>query len=299
MPDSRFEVVRTNESAFAEWELRDHEADAVAKVAPGSGGLVSAWRVGEEEVLHLDPPDRLDPSGHVRGGIPVLFPLAGRLPNEEYGVGGQTYRLPLHGFARDCAWEAGDASTQDAAALTMTLRESPETLTRFPFSFTLALTVAIRHRSLETIWRITNTGQEPMPLHAGLHPYFRADPERKPGLRLHTDATAVFDNVTGETRALDEFDYALDFNDPVVDAALLNHRAQPLRVERPGYSPLALEWEGYHTVVVWTPREREFLCVEPWTGPPGAMASGEGLLRIAPGETTTLRFSVTLGGISD
>jgi len=281
----RFTVTRVDRSAFAEWELRDAETDAVASVAPAKGGFVSAWRVGDESVLHLDPPERLDPSGHVRGGIPVLFPIAGRLPGGAYQHAGRTYQLPLHGFARDCAWGVASVSTAGAASITMTLGDTQQTRERFPWPF-----------ALELRWQIANPGGEPLPLHCGLHPYFRADPARKTGLRVHTDARHVFDNVTGETRALDEFDYALDFDAPVVDAALLDHAAQPLRVERPGCSPLALEWEGFRTVVVWTLREREFLCVEPWTGPPGALASGAGLLHVPPGETRALSFRMTLGG---
>ena len=60
------------------FELTD--GDAAATVVPERGGLVTRFAVGARELLYLDPATLADPTKNVRGGVPVLFPFAGRPP---------------------------------------------------------------------------------------------------------------------------------------------------------------------------------------------------------------------------
>ena len=41
-------------------------------------------------------------------------------------------------------------------------------------------------------------------------------------------------------------------------------------------------------VVVWTEPPRAMVCLEPWSGPRGALVSGEGRLELEPGAQLTL-----------
>jgi galactose mutarotase-like enzyme len=41
-------------------------------------------------------------------------------------------------------------------------------------------------------------------------------------------------------------------------------------------------------VVIWTDPPRPMVCLEPWTGPRGALISGEGRLELAAGESLEL-----------
>jgi galactose mutarotase-like enzyme len=47
--------------------------------------------------------------------------------------------------------------------------------------------------------------------------------------------------------------------------------------------------------VVWSDPPRPMLCLEPWTAPRGAMATGDRLLQVPPGETLELRCSYKTG----
>ena len=40
--------------------------------------------------------------------------------------------------------------------------------------------------------------------------------------------------------------------------------------------------------VIWTLAGKEFVCLEPWTGPGDGLNTGRGLLLAAPGETRVL-----------
>src|SRR5438552_3652936 len=81
---------------------------AVAEVLPQRGGLVTRFAVGRDEVLYLDPTTLVDRTKNVRGGIPVLFPIAGRLGGDRYLIDGASYPMRQHGLARQAPWSVID-----------------------------------------------------------------------------------------------------------------------------------------------------------------------------------------------
>lgn len=56
--------------------------DVRAMVVPARGALVASLQVAGRDVLYLDRATLDDPTKNVRGGIPVLFPFAGKLADE-------------------------------------------------------------------------------------------------------------------------------------------------------------------------------------------------------------------------
>src|SRR5690349_16825986 len=83
-------------------ELTIEQAGVAASVAPARGAIVTALRVAGRDVLFMDRGTLLDPAKSVRGGIPILFPFAGRLANDTLLHAGTT--LKQHGFARNRPW---------------------------------------------------------------------------------------------------------------------------------------------------------------------------------------------------
>src|SRR4051794_23759870 len=97
--------IETSRDEFARYALVDDGPVASrVEVIPERCALVTSFRVGDREVLYLDPATLVDPAKNVRGGIPVLFPMAGKLANERYAVDGREYSMKQHGFARNRAW---------------------------------------------------------------------------------------------------------------------------------------------------------------------------------------------------
>jgi galactose mutarotase-like enzyme len=98
-----------------------------AEIVPEFGGIVSALRLpgpdGQpRECLyrHAWFWDAAPPAELTRGGIPVLFPVCGRLLQEDrpglYRVDGQAYVLPIHGFAMRQPWEVARPTAPMACA---------------------------------------------------------------------------------------------------------------------------------------------------------------------------------------
>lgn len=261
------------------WRLEDQEA--VVEVVPERGALVTRFALDGREILHLDESTLADPAQNVRGGIPVLFPMAGRLPGDVYRVDGREYRMKQHGFARNLPWTA--VSTADG--LSLRLESSAETRAVFPWDFAAVLRVGLLANVLGVVLRVENLSASAMPFHAGFHPYFRVDDAAKAATRVDTDALRAWDNVTQSVVEVGEPDFTVE----ELDLHLLDHHPPGTALHVPDRPPLRLEWrDPVRVMVLWTKRGKDFVCVEPWTGRAGALASGEPLPWIAPGASAEL-----------
>jgi galactose mutarotase-like enzyme len=287
---ARYEVIRT-EDPLETHLLLDHEAKARVVLAPTRGGMVTRFIVGDTSVLYLDPETLKDPTKNVRGGIPVLFPIAGRLPDDRYAIDGKTYTMKQHGFARTMPFAIVDQATDGGARLGLGLSPNAMTRAQYPFDFRLAMTYVLSEGRLVVHTRVTNVGAEPMPLSPGLHPYFQLADRNKATARVVTDATQAWDNHAGALVALRE---PIDLGADVVDLHVLDHWPRTVRLVRPQDRDLELALGVPDRVlVVWTERGRDFVCVEPWTARGGALADGTAV-RIPPGGTLETSFTIAV-----
>lgn len=250
---------------------------AELEVVPGRGGIITRWQVAGRELLYLDQERFADPNLSVRGGIPILFPICGNLPDNTFYHQGQTYSLKQHGFARDQAWEVKE---QTANSLTLSLSHNPITLSQYPFPFVLDLTYTLTATSLTLATTIHNPGQTDLPFSFGFHPYFLVT--HKSALQITLPATTFIDQKTQTAaRFTGEFDWAVAELDlafhPLTQATaeiIFTNMNQGLRLD---FSP------DYRTLVFWTLADKDYVCLEPWTAPRNALNTGDDLLKIAPG----------------
>jgi galactose mutarotase-like enzyme len=291
----RYEVIQTQDPLETHL-LVDHDAKARVVLAPARGGMVTRFIVGDTNVLYLDTDTLKDPTKNVRGGIPVLFPIAGRLTDDKYQVDGVTYTMKQHGFARNVPWAIVDQATDGGARLGLALTPSHVTRPQFPFEFRLAMTYVLSEGRLTLQMRVSNTGERPMPIHPGLHPYFQLADRNKRAARVVTDATRAFDNRTGATIELHE---PIDLSGDVVDVHVLDHWPRNVRLTRPQDRDLEL-WLGVpdRVLVVWTERGRDFVCVEPWTTLRNALNEGRAVI-VPPGGTHETTFSIGLASSNE
>ncbi len=101
---------------------------------------------------------------------PVLFPIVGRLKNDQYEFEGRSYGLSQHGFARDrefcCVF-------QSATEVHFELKSDAESLAKYPFHFVFQIRYTLKERELITSYHLENTGQNVMLFSIGAHPGFR------------------------------------------------------------------------------------------------------------------------------
>ena len=161
------------DSPYPHWEFAHPDSGDLLRLVPERGGLVTGWRCSGREVLYFDAERFADPAQSVRGGIPVLFPICGGLPNNQLPLPQGTVELPQHGFARDQSWQLGELG--DGSGVQLQLNASPQTLQSYPFAFALTLELRLEPAALAICATVANHGDGVMPFSLGLHPYFRVD----------------------------------------------------------------------------------------------------------------------------
>lgn len=268
--------------------LEDPSSKARAELIPARGALLSRWTLDGEPVLYLDESTLWDKSKSVRGGIPVLFPIAGKIPGDTFSHEGKSYWLKQHGFARNQAWTVVSSSGGDAAEVVLGLVASDLTRAVFPFDFEATLTFRLSGRRLDVDFAVKNTGTERMPLHYGLHPYFQVSDAEKAQCRLEAEATRAHVNQTGDRIAYGTPDFTL----PELDLHLLDSTTRHPVFHRGSLPALVFDWSAdFPVVVLWTVKGKDYVCVEPWTAPGGALVTGEGLRFVDPGQRVEIPFA--------
>ncbi|MFN5221256.1 MAG: galactose mutarotase [Cyanobacteriota bacterium] len=267
------------------------------RLVPERGGLVTGWRCGGREVLYFDAARFADPALSVRGGIPVLFPICGNLPEDRLTLPQGTFSLPQHGFARDRPWTL--TALEDGAGVRLELQDDATTRACYPFAFRLGMELRPEPGALAIQVQVehcpgadgstANDESGLMPFSFGLHPYLAvADPA---AVRLEGLADTCLDPPT---RAPAPTAGLLQRLAGGVD--LLSPAAGPVRLLDP-QAGLAVSLETtapFDQVVVWTDPPRPMVCVEPWTAPRGSLVSGERRLELAPGSSLTLECRYVL-----
>jgi galactose mutarotase-like enzyme len=283
-------AIALEQKQYKTYILSDQTANSTLEVVPERGGIATSWRVSGKEIFYLDAERFANPDLTVRGGIPILFPICGNLPDNTYTHKGVPRTLKQHGFARDLPWTAAEQVTQNRAALTLVLDSSDRTRAVYPFDFRLVFTYQIKGNALEIFQRYTNLSAEPMPFASGLHPYFLAPDKSKlrfeiPGMQYrdqNTHKKGYFTSVFDPT--LEEID--VSFDELTGLAATVTDALRRLR--------LTISYNSsYGKLVFWMVKGKDFYCLEPWTAPRNALNTGEHLINLPPGATCEMLVRMT------
>lgn len=287
-------------------QLRKGTLTAAAETA---GGELVSLRDGEGREYIWDG----DPTWW-SGRNPVLFPIVGGLKEGKVCFGGREYEMGRHGFARRSEFSLAG---QGEDFVDFRLTESPETLARYPFPFSLT----VRHRLLEdgfsTEFLVENTGHTELPFCVGAHTAFRCPMEEG---EAFTDYELVFREpealdsplLTPEglvdpgrsARFLDGGDrLPLDYGvfaevDTMIFEGLRS--GQVKLVSRKTGRGVAMEFGEFPMLAFWTKPGAPFLCLEPWQGcaayadESGVFTDKPHCVTLAPGEKKSLAYRVTL-----
>lgn len=292
--------------------------DAQAILLPERGGLLQSLVLQTPtqvtpELLWQPPAAKIsgfDQSGDwPGGGAPWLFPFAGRVFHQgqvgSYELDGQIYQMPIHGFAYSLNWRVRAQRAQQA---TLLLSSDAKTRQLYPFDFTATahyeLDTSAIHCALHVTAAATNQG--PMPLAAGMHPYFRmplAAPDigdltsclvqLAAGEQIQVTPTGTAGITTVRDQPFRHF-----LNDPLTHNLILGKLAAPtaqLQDHCAGIN-IVIKAEPNKAVkyfVLWSKPEAGFYCLEPWMCLPDAVSSKTNCQWLQPG--AELRMRVTIG----
>ena len=283
-----------------------------ASFLPGLGLLGTSLRHRGEELLALPGGVEGYRDGHVTG-LPLLAPWANRLPGWRYRAAGVEVDLdgldlhtdpgglPIHGtLTAHRGWRPGRlAADADRAVLEAGLDygDWPELLAAFPFPHRLTVTFALQGASLAVTTTLAATGDRPVPVAFGWHPYLRLPGAPRAAWRLllpFRTHLELDDRGLPTGKAADEPAEAAPVGERTFDD-LYTLGADPaerrLGLEAAGRRLVVGYGDGYDHAQVFAPPEAEFVCLEPMTAPTAALATGATPL-VAPGDSFSARFTI-------
>ncbi len=216
---------------------------------------------------------------------PVLFPIVGKVKNNEYTFNGNKYSLGQHGFARDLDFKIV-VKTLDS--IKHILKSDPQTKERYPFDFEFRVTHTLENKTLKVSWEVTNTGDSDMYFSVGAHPAFNV-PVAGSGanksdyylyLEKSNGAPLTYKLLEGGKGTVDdEKQYTIEDDNGYVrvseklfenDALIFDeNKLQKASICHPDKSPyVTIEAKGFPAFGIWTPpmKNAPFICLEPWYG---------------------------------
>lgn len=279
------------------------------------GGGVREYTVDGHPVLQPYPVEAMCDGAH---GAP-LIPWPNRLGDGTYRWGGVDHQVALtepekgnaiHGFLRWRPWRAVEHAPD---RVVMACRLYP--LQGYPFSLDVQVDYAVSAAGLVVKTTATNIGDSSCPYGCGQHPYLSPGPGLVDDCTLHLDAAtrictdderqlptgrepvagSPYDLRRGRLLGDLQIDYAF------TDLGRDGEGKAWCRLVRPDGTTAAI-WvdESYPIIEVYTadtlapPRRRRGLGTEPMSCPPNAFQTGENVISLEPGGSTTHTWGALL-----
>ncbi|MGY6530217.1 MAG: aldose epimerase family protein [Cyanobacterium sp.] len=274
--------------------LEDRENNSRLEVVPEKGGIITAWKLNGQDIFYLDKERFKNPQLSVRGGNPILFPICGNLPDDKFFHGGKEYQLKQHGFARDLPWEVVSQSTDEGAEIVLRLTSNEETLSVYPFEFELTFTYQLVGNRLIIKQESYNKSNQVMPFSIGFHPYFWC--QDKDSLDLEIPASEYTNKAGDKTFP---FSGSLDYDQDEIDiafkkvikdsASFVNHKRN-IKVSLK-YS------EIFSTLVFWTLKGKNYICLEPWSAPRNGLNTGNNIINLKPSQGCDGYFEISVSNV--
>ena len=295
--------------------------DAIDLITITSGGLTARinphgaelWSItdaqGREYMTDADP-------AFWYGHAPLLFPIVGSVVQDQFSVGGATYPMERHGFARRTRFEVAEAGQdrgQDRAVFRLV--DSAATRAMYPFAFVLEVAFWIEDMTLAMEATVTNPGADALPFSFGFHPAFAwplpggadkaahrivfAEPEPGAVRRVSAGKGLLLPEheptpVLGRELALDQSLFA-------ADAMIWTDLAsRSLSYGAEGGAWLDIAFPDMPMLGLWQLPGAPYICIEPWHGHAdpegfaGDFRDKPGMMVLAPGENHSFRMDVTV-----
>lgn len=283
--------IRVNEGDRETYTLYDSGKESSFTINPKRGGIITEFKTRDfGHILYMNEEIYKDPLKYIRGGIPVLFPMTGRLSGDTYKLQGVEYSMPVHGLVRNYPWEIRDTSFTDSATIVVGLKSNEEMKKAFPFSFDVEFTYTLKGNTLTLSQRFTNFSRQDMPVSFGFHPYFKVMDKKTAAVDLA--ASSYKDMVSGRiVSGQEKPDFTKDQETGCLYLEVKNQKARLRADDR--CIDLSFD-KNYRHILLWSLPGEDFICVEPWTAKPDALNSKEELIYIRPGETLRSFMEITV-----
>jgi galactose mutarotase-like enzyme len=243
---------------------------------------------------------------------PVLFPIVGKLINNQYIYNKNTYNLTQHGFARDIEFQV-TAAVRDK--IIFILESNEATLKNYPFKFQLQIDYKLKDNTLAVGYTVRNIGNDRMYFSIGAHPGFNCpikSSEKMEDYYLEFECDENIPSNYLEKGGVSKNTKPFLNNEKMVklsselfreDAIILkglksNKISMRSKVTN---KAVAVEFQGFPYMGIWSkPEGAPFLCIEPWYGIAdyvdftGDITEKEGVLSLKPFSEFNCQYNIVI-----
>ncbi|SEA65401.1 Galactose mutarotase [Arachidicoccus rhizosphaerae] len=241
---------------------------------------------------------------------PVLFPIVGSLKGGQYEYNNQTYKLSRHGFARDMEFTVTGKTDTD---ITFSLQQTAETLANYPFYFELRIHYRIDENRIHIQYEVLNQDEKTIWFSIGAHPAFKVPLVKGTTYEDYVLSFNEFENtarypLTGEgllaedpeifLKNTDELPLkkSLFYEDAIVFKTL---QSSSIKLEsEKSENGLTVDFKGFPYMGIWSAKDADFVCIEPWLGitdsvkSTGKLQEKEGILSLEPGDNFKAEWTI-------
>lgn len=307
-----FSISKEYRSGIETILLKKRAGQLYAEIVPAWGGIINKLYFNSSCVLkgynnYLD----FKKNAGIKFINALLFPFPNRINNGTYTFNKISYRFSdmflneknaIHGILYNKPFKVSSITNDKkcaAIALSYNYRGENDGYP-FHFNFTVKYLFYATKVSIQII--IKNTGSATMPFGIGLHPYFNCT-EKINSCRLQLPQTKkIMTNrkqiPTGKTELYSQFEKKEFLSDKKFDSCyrIKKHSATVGILETASYEVAVRNTSiknRYDFLQLYTPPDRESICIEPMTCAPDALNNGMGLKELKPNNSFRIAVSFT------
>jgi galactose mutarotase-like enzyme len=240
---------------------------------------------------------------------PVLFPIVGKLVEDQYFYKGHPYPLSQHGFARDRVFTMVN---QGQGEIRFQLVSDYESLKFYPFDFQLTLGYFLEGNKVWVDFEVFNSGQSNLYFSIGGHPGFALPqwPDKKYYLEFEADSilqprllqSGLLKQDQAELIHLSDKELEISSTLFEKDALVLHNLKSKwvgFRSEDNSHN-LRLHFDGFPDFGIWAKPGAPFVCLEPWfgyadsVGSSGEISEKPGIIGLKPEQKFQCRYAIEI-----
>lgn len=300
-----FSLKKEYKNGFDTVVLADESNNTTVEIIPNCGAMLHAFTVKEDGITlniidSYSSKAEYDAEAESKGfkGL-KLSPFPCRIQNASYSFDGKKYEFSnlvngaaIHGLLYNKSFVIIEQWADENKALISLLYEYKGDDSGFPFSYNCEVIYRLQKDNRLTVQtNITNTGNLPMPVADGWHPYFTFH-KKVNELKLQFNSTSMLEFInlipTGASIPDSQFLNAQLIGDKEIDNSFVLdfNTAQPMCVLRDPVSGWQLEIspeQSYPYLQIYTPPHRDSIAIENLSAPPDSFNNKMGLITLPPG----------------
>jgi galactose mutarotase-like enzyme len=234
---------------------------------------------------------------------PVLFPVVGKLNDNEYTLKGKTYQLAQHGFARDFEFKCTECGTSEVEFL---LEATQESFALYPFCFELRVRYKLEDNNLTVTYFVKNDDRQDILFSIGAHPGFVTKSIENYEIRFEVEEKEYFLLKQGVVNWA--YGHELKKQKIQVTADLFKNDALIFKKIKSKFIDL-IDVKTHEVIRVsadtpywgiWAKDNVPFVCIEPWHGIADSAGhdknfeNKEGVVVLAQGKTFEFSYQVEI-----